>query len=240
MRASLAAAAPGNLAGLTYPSSKAELRFRRDGCLRAGAYRRAARALESGRRVRIGARHRVLAQGPARPVQNEDARAIVDACNRAGVRLMTAFPMRFAPATARMAASVAADEIGPVRAVSAVNQGQIPTRHRAWFGDRQLAELYRSSTLMALSRIEGFGLPPVEALLAGGRVIAAREPIYEEVLGDAACYAAEASPDAIAEAMLIATQTTPPIAARRRLETRFSWRATADALLGAYRAAQNL
>ena len=106
--------------------------------------------------------------------------------------------------------------------------------------DRQLAELYRSSTLMALSRIEGFGLPPVEALLAGGRVIAAREPIYEEVLGDAACYAAEASPDAIAEAMLIATQTTPPIAARRRLETRFSRRATADALLGAYRAAQNL
>ena len=69
----------------------------------------------------------------------EDARAIVDACNRAGVRLMTAFPIRFAPATARMAASVAADEIGPVRAVSAVNQGQIPTRHRAWFGDRQLA-----------------------------------------------------------------------------------------------------
>ncbi|MGA3056486.1 MAG: glycosyltransferase family 1 protein [Candidatus Limnocylindrales bacterium] len=106
--------------------------------------------------------------------------------------------------------------------------------------DRQLAALYTSSTLMALSRIEGFGLPPVEALLAGGRVIAAREPIYEEVLGDAACYAAEASPDAIAEAMLTATQTTPPIAARRRLEARFSWRATADALLAAYRTAQNL
>jgi glycosyltransferase involved in cell wall biosynthesis len=106
--------------------------------------------------------------------------------------------------------------------------------------DRELTALYASSTLMALSRIEGFGLPPVEALLAGGRVIAAREPIYEEVLGDAACYAAEASPDAIAEAMLIATQSTPPIAALRRLEARFSWRATADALLAAYRTAQDL
>ncbi len=67
-----------------------------------------------------------------------DARAIVDSCARAGVRLMTAFPMRFSPAMARVAASLALGEIGPVRAVSAVNQGQIPTR-RAWFGDRELA-----------------------------------------------------------------------------------------------------
>jgi glycosyltransferase involved in cell wall biosynthesis len=106
--------------------------------------------------------------------------------------------------------------------------------------DRDLARLFASSTLMALSRIEGFGLPPVEALLAGGRVVALPEPIYKEVLADAACYAVEASPDAIAEAMLLATQTSPPAEARTRLEARFSWRATADALLAAYRTAQNL
>ena len=69
----------------------------------------------------------------------EDARAIVDSCARAGVKVMTAFPMRFSPAIRRIAASVAANDIGRVRAVSAVNQGQIPTRHRAWFGDRELA-----------------------------------------------------------------------------------------------------
>jgi predicted dehydrogenase len=69
----------------------------------------------------------------------EDARAIVDACSGAGVRLMTAFPMRFSAPAARVAASLASGEIGPVRAVSAVNQGQIPTPHRAWFGDRELA-----------------------------------------------------------------------------------------------------
>jgi predicted dehydrogenase len=68
-----------------------------------------------------------------------DARAIVDSCARAGVRLMTAFPMRFSPTIGRIAASLAAGEIGTVRAVNAVNQGQIPTRHRAWFGDRKLA-----------------------------------------------------------------------------------------------------
>jgi predicted dehydrogenase len=69
----------------------------------------------------------------------EDARAIVDVCARAGVSLMTAFPMRFSPAIGRTAAGLATNDIGHVRAVSAVNQGQIPTRHRAWFGDRELA-----------------------------------------------------------------------------------------------------
>jgi predicted dehydrogenase len=68
-----------------------------------------------------------------------DAHAIIDSCARAGVRLMTAFPMRFSPTVGKMAAAVAANDIGRVRAVSAVNQGQIPTRHRAWFGDRELA-----------------------------------------------------------------------------------------------------
>jgi glycosyltransferase involved in cell wall biosynthesis len=106
--------------------------------------------------------------------------------------------------------------------------------------DRDLAARYARSTLVALSRFEGFGLPPVEALLTGGRVVATPEPIYKEVLGDAACYASEASPDAIAEAMLAATQTTPAVATRRRLEAKFSRHATADALLAAYRMAQNL
>jgi predicted dehydrogenase len=69
----------------------------------------------------------------------EDARSIVESCARAGVRLMTAFPMRFSAPVGRIAAAIAANEVGRVRAVSAVNQGQIPTRHRAWFGDRELA-----------------------------------------------------------------------------------------------------
>lgn len=69
----------------------------------------------------------------------EDAVAMVESCARAGVVLMTAFPMRFSPAMARTKAAIASNDIGRVRAVSAVNQGQIPTPHRAWFGDRELA-----------------------------------------------------------------------------------------------------
>jgi predicted dehydrogenase len=69
----------------------------------------------------------------------EDARSIVEACGRAGVRLMTAFPSRFSAPVGRIAAAIAANEVGRIRAVTAVNQGQIPTRHRAWFGDRELA-----------------------------------------------------------------------------------------------------
>lgn len=106
--------------------------------------------------------------------------------------------------------------------------------------DQTLAGLFASSTLLALSRIEGFGLPPVEALLAGGRVVAVPEPIYEEVLGRAACYAAEASPESIAEAMSEASRIVPPAEALRLIEARFSRRATADALLAAYGAARDL
>ena len=69
----------------------------------------------------------------------EDARAIVAACDSAGVTLMTAFPMRFSPPMARVAASLATGEIGRVRAVVGFNQGHIPTPYRAWFGDAFLA-----------------------------------------------------------------------------------------------------
>jgi predicted dehydrogenase len=69
----------------------------------------------------------------------EDARAIIYSCAGAGVRLMTAFPMRFSPIMERIAAALAAGDIGPVHAVNAVNQGKDPSRLRAWFGDSELS-----------------------------------------------------------------------------------------------------
>jgi predicted dehydrogenase len=68
-----------------------------------------------------------------------DARATVDACAAAGVRLMTAFPMRFSPPVRQVESRIAGGGIGRVRAVAAVNQGQLPSRHRAWFADPDLA-----------------------------------------------------------------------------------------------------
>lgn len=69
----------------------------------------------------------------------EDARAIVSACTEAGVTLMTAFPMRFS--TPLLVAKQGLDDgtLGALTSCVAVNQGQLPKRHRSWFVDAQLA-----------------------------------------------------------------------------------------------------
>jgi predicted dehydrogenase len=68
-----------------------------------------------------------------------DAQAMLDACARAGVQLMTAFPLRFSPPVMEVKAQLAAGALGPVYACNATNQGQLPRRHRAWFVDPDLA-----------------------------------------------------------------------------------------------------
>ena len=65
----------------------------------------------------------------------EDARAIVDACDAAGVLLMTAFPMRFSPQLSEGAAWIDERRIGSVLAFTGTNNGCIPTDHAAWFAD---------------------------------------------------------------------------------------------------------
>lgn len=65
----------------------------------------------------------------------EDAEAMVAACAQAGVELLTAFPMRSSPAVQEAVALVRAGRIGEVLAATGVNQGQLPTPHRAWFVD---------------------------------------------------------------------------------------------------------
>ena len=69
----------------------------------------------------------------------DDAVAIVRACRAGGVLLMTAFPMRFSPPLLAAAGDLHEGSIGRVCAVSAVNQGELPSRHRAWFADPDLA-----------------------------------------------------------------------------------------------------
>jgi len=65
----------------------------------------------------------------------EDAHAIVDACDEAGVLLMTAFPMRFSPQLIEGAAWIDERRIGSVLAFTGTNNGCIPTDHAAWFAD---------------------------------------------------------------------------------------------------------
>jgi predicted dehydrogenase len=68
-----------------------------------------------------------------------DAIAIVRACRAAGAQLMTAFPMRFSEPMRAVASDLRDGRIGRVCAVAAVNQGELPSRHRAWFTDPVLA-----------------------------------------------------------------------------------------------------
>jgi len=68
-----------------------------------------------------------------------DARAIVEACDRAGVLLMTAFPMRFSAPIVALKQQLESGELGEVYAFNGVNQGELPTAHRDWFVDKGLA-----------------------------------------------------------------------------------------------------
>ena len=69
----------------------------------------------------------------------EDARAIVDACDKAGVLLMTAFPMRFSAPLVEIKTRLDNGDFGDVYCFNATNQGELPTKHRAWFVDPELA-----------------------------------------------------------------------------------------------------
>jgi len=68
-----------------------------------------------------------------------DAQAMVDACDAAGVILMTAFPMRFSATLLEVKAKLADGSLGQVYACNTTNQGQMPIHHRQWFVDRELA-----------------------------------------------------------------------------------------------------
>jgi predicted dehydrogenase len=69
----------------------------------------------------------------------EDARAIVDICEKAGVLLMTAFPMRFSAPLLEIKAGLDRGDFGEIYCFNATNQGELPTKHRAWFVDPELA-----------------------------------------------------------------------------------------------------
>ncbi len=69
----------------------------------------------------------------------EDARAIVEICDKAGVLLMTAFPMRFSAPLLEIKARLDNGDFGDVYCFNATNQGELPTKHRSWFVDPKLA-----------------------------------------------------------------------------------------------------
>jgi glycosyltransferase involved in cell wall biosynthesis len=102
----------------------------------------------------------------------------------------------------------------------------------------QLAALYRQSQALLLpSSSEGFGLPLIEGLACGARVVASDIPVLREVGGAAARYAPISELDAwIRElrAALAAPRDEHRRAAQERAAT-YSWKRHAQTIVGEYR-----
>ena len=98
--------------------------------------------------------------------------------------------------------------------------------------DQDLDAAYASATaFLATSRVEGFGLPAVEAVLRGVPVVAVEIAATRETLTGAATLT-PADPDALAVAM--ASPRAASAAAANSLRERFSSRAAGEALWAAY------
>ena len=80
----------------------------------------------------------VLCEKPIE-VSCESARAMREACDRAGVHFMTAFPMRFDVNIRAAREVMVRGELGEVYAISGVNHSENPYGHRAWFAQQALA-----------------------------------------------------------------------------------------------------
>jgi glycosyltransferase involved in cell wall biosynthesis len=108
--------------------------------------------------------------------------------------------------------------------------------------DAVLARLYQDAGALCMpSLAEGFGLPVLEALAAGVPVIASRVPAIREVAEDAALLVSPGDVDAFAGA-LERVLVDGELRARLRMRGReraasFSWEATAEATVQAYRSA---
>jgi predicted dehydrogenase len=68
-----------------------------------------------------------------------DAQAIIDACDKADVILMTAFPMRFSTPFTQVKDRLDRGEFGRIYSLNTTNQGRMPIHERAWFVDKELA-----------------------------------------------------------------------------------------------------
>lgn len=80
----------------------------------------------------------VLCEKPLATTE-EDAQAMIQACDQAGVVLMTAYPVRFSPEFQYLREIVRSGELGQILTVTGTNNGKIPLYDRAWFTNPELA-----------------------------------------------------------------------------------------------------
>lgn len=112
-------------------------------------------------------------------------------------------------------------------------------RHVGRVDDATLSVLYQSAVAFVFpSLVEGFGLPPLEAMRSGVPVCASDIPVLREVLGDAALFFNPRSIDDILGALERICTDQPLraalIAQGNSQVSRYSWERTAQATVQAY------
>jgi glycosyltransferase involved in cell wall biosynthesis len=113
-------------------------------------------------------------------------------------------------------------------------------RHVGYVPDEERQRLYRAASMLVVPSLdEGFGIPVVEAMTVGVPVIAANRGALPEVVGDAGQLVEPLDDDAMAEAMrrFLEEPAFAEAAVERghRRARRYSWTASAETLLDAYR-----
>ncbi len=108
--------------------------------------------------------------------------------------------------------------------------------------ERELPRLYAQADLFLFASLaEGFGLPPLEAMVAGVPVVTSSVSAMPEVCGDAAWYADPTDPERIFEAarrLLVERELREELVEKGRARARqFTWRETARQTLLAYQKA---
>ena len=69
----------------------------------------------------------------------EDALLMQDVCQTAGVKFMTAYPMRFDSSLISLKTRLAQKDLGRILSLSGINHAENPMHRRAWFADKTLA-----------------------------------------------------------------------------------------------------
>ncbi|HIE51556.1 MAG TPA: glycosyltransferase family 1 protein [Armatimonadetes bacterium] len=122
-------------------------------------------------------------------------------------------------------------------------EGQV--RQLGYVADADLPALYRTATLFVFpSLVEGFGLPPLEAMASGTPVVCSNRGALPEVVGEAALMVEAEDAEALAEAM-VQILTNEELRTRLRAQGRerarqFSWEQTARQVMQVYADAGSL
>lgn len=103
--------------------------------------------------------------------------------------------------------------------------------------DAQLASLYQHAVALVFpSRMEGFGLPALEAMSFGCPVVCSDIPVFHELLGDEAVYFDPQSPDDLAQKLkgVIDQGTRTQREPNANVLSRFSWKQMAQKTITIY------